>query len=218
MSCPVPPGRSRRRLQMPMAIDSSRTHPRLPSADETHVINRAHWDAVAAIHANDEEFRSRLRTHGTSLQSIELAELSPRVAGKSRFISSATPAWIRCRGGRKGQGRSWESISLPRRSKPLAISQKSFKSRPSSSMQRLRRGRPPRTDVLRGVLLVRRPLLAQRSATVGGNVARLVAPGGLFYLVEFHPFVWALATTDRRSPYDGISSWSPNPQLLRVRH
>jgi SAM-dependent methyltransferase len=32
------------------------------------------------------------------------------------------------------------------------------------------------------------------------NVARLVAPSGLFYLVEFHPFVWALAddaTADR---------------------
>jgi SAM-dependent methyltransferase len=36
------------------------------------------------------------------------------------------------------------------------------------------------------------------------NVARLVAPGGLFYLVEFHPFVWALADDAPPIAGDGL--------------
>ena len=93
-------------------MDPSRTHPFSPSALQAHVVNRAHWDAVAAIHANDEEFRARLRAHGTTLHPIELAELSPRVAGKSLLhlqchTGTDTMSWVK-----KAPAPWWGSISL----------------------------------------------------------------------------------------------------------
>lgn len=118
-----------------MASEPSRTHPRSPSAQEAHVVNRAHWDAVAALHTGDEEFHARLRAHGTTLHPIELAELSPRVAGKSLLhlqchTGMDTMSWVK-----KGAGPVVGIDSLRRPSKPLATSPKSFESRPSSSSE-----------------------------------------------------------------------------------
>ena len=174
------------------------------------MINRAHWDAVAAIHANDEEFRSRLRTHGTSLQSIELAELSPRVAGKSLVHLQCHTGMDTMSWGKKGAGPvvgidfSPKAIEAARNlAKELQIEAEFVECNVYDAADRLERT----FDVVfssYGVLCWLSDL--QRWAD---NVARLVAPGGLFYLVEFHPFVWALAddaTADRPTmgyPYLG---------------
>ena len=184
-----------------MASDPSRTHPRSPSAHEAHVVNRAHWDAVAALHTGDEEFRARLRAHGTTLHPIELAELSPRVAGKSLLhlqchTGMDTMSWVK-----KGAGPvvgidfSPKAIEAARAlSRELGIETEFVECDVYDAADRLQRT----FDVVfssYGVLCWLGDL--RRWAD---NVARLVAPGGLFYLVEFHPFVWALAddaTADR---------------------
>ena len=172
-----------------MGIDSSRTHPRSSNALEAHVVNRAHWDAVAAIHANDEEFCARLRAHGTTLQPIELAELSPRVAGKTLVhlqchTGMDTMSWVK-----KGAGPvvgidfSPKAVEAARAlAKELQIEAQFVECDAYDAADRLQRT----FDVVfssYGVLCWLGDL--QRWAD---NVARLVAPGGLFYLVEFHPF------------------------------
>jgi hypothetical protein len=117
----------------------------------------------------DEEFRARLRAHGTTLHPIELAELSPRVAGKSLLhlqchTGMDTMSWVK-----KGPARRRDrflSEGHRSRSRPL---QRAWNRDRVRRMRRLRRGRSPPAHVRRGVLLLRRPLLARRSATMGGQ-------------------------------------------------
>ena len=80
-------------------------------------------------------------------------------------------------------------------------------------MRRRRRGRRPPAHVRRGVLLLRRPLLARRSATVGGQ-RRAIGRAGRTLLPGRVPQVrlGAGRRRDRRSPGDGLSLLaSPGP-------
>lgn len=165
-----------------------------PHEDDYVGANRAHWEAVTAIHLSAREPAALLAQGAMTLQPIDLEELGPWVVGKDLLhlqchTGEDTLSW-----GRAG-ARSVVGVDFS----PTAIATA------RDLAQRL--GEPAtfvECDVRAAAATLGRTFDVVFSSwgalcwlpdidDWARNAASLVAPGGVLYVAEFHPFLWALA-------------------------
>jgi SAM-dependent methyltransferase len=158
---------------------------------EAESMNQAHWDELAPVHLNAYKEVSMLREGREILDDIELREVGD-VSRKSLLhlqchIGTDTLAWARRGAVVTGVDFSPESIACAHRlSQELSL--------PATFLQAniydLRSVHDPAYDIVytsKGVLCWLRDL-----PEWGRIIAHYLKPGGVFYLMESHPFIMAL--------------------------
>jgi SAM-dependent methyltransferase len=157
-------------------------------------VNREHWEAVAQIHLRHGGYERRIRAGESTLHSIELAELAPEVKGKHLVhlqchCGADTISWWRAGAAEVvGVDFSGSAIAAARAlAAELAAPATFVECDVYQAADRL--GRTFDVVFSSYGALCWLPEIDPWADVV----ARLLAPGGVFYTVEFHPFCWALS-------------------------
>ncbi len=177
------------------------------TSDERLAANKALWDELTAIHERSAFYDVEGFLAGaSSLTKTELDELGPEVAGKRLLhlqchFGLDTLSWARLGATVTGVDFSARAIALARRLAAECGLPASFVECDLSELPTVLDGRFDVVYTSWGVLCWLSDL-----ARWARLIADYLAPGGSFYIAEFHPFLFAL-TDECEEPHVGRDSY-----------
>jgi SAM-dependent methyltransferase len=188
-------------------VSDDRQAPGTPAGDGPIAANRLLWDELTAIHERSAFYDVEGFLAGaSSLTSPELDELGPEVAGKRLLhlqchFGLDTLSWARMGATVTGVDFSGRAIALARRLAAECGLPATFVESDLYELPAVLDGRFDIVFTSWGVLCWLPDLT--RWARL---IADYLAPGGIFYIAEFHPFLFALAD-DSEEPFLGRDSY-----------
>ncbi len=193
-------------------MSGDRRDGRAPVSDERIAANRALWDELTAIHERSAFYDVQGFLAGaSSLTRPELDELGPEVGGKRLLhlqchFGLDTLSWARLGATVTGVDFSSPAIALARRLAAQSGLPATFVCSDLYELPAVLDGRFDIVFTSWGVLCWLPDLT--RWARL---IADYLAPGGIFYIAEFHPFLFALAD-DSEEPRVGRDAYFPRTE------